>query len=329
MQLRRTASRAVVVTQAMALVVVLAVAVTPAAAATKPGTGPVAAPTATPPVPTSAGVGEIESLASPTQTVTRNANGTTTVKVTSTKSRYKDSSGVWRDIDLTLVPQADGSLGAKASDGTTPQIATEVAGTASMVSAPTPAGPITLVHPGGAPAITPHLAGPAAVFPKAVAGRDLQVQLRPDGFEESLLLATRAALAAPGGAGAAGSYTETFTLPVGVTARPAPNGVEFDNSTGGVVATYGGGSAQDSKIDPRSGDPASSPVTTTLVGQVGAVATVHVAADAAWLADPARVFPVSVDPTFTATTSSEASTTTPTPTPRTRLLPRAPTTPTS
>lgn len=66
MPLRRTASRAVVVTQAMALVVVLAVAVTPAAAATKTGTGPVAAPTATPPVPTSARVGEIESLGSPT-----------------------------------------------------------------------------------------------------------------------------------------------------------------------------------------------------------------------------------------------------------------------
>lgn len=306
MPLRRTASRAVVVTQAMALIVVLAVAVTPAAAATN-ATDPVAAPSAAPVLPTPAGVGEIESLGSPTQTVTRNANGTTTVKVTSTKSRYKDPSGVWRDIDLTLVPQADGSLGAKASDGSLPRIANTSAGSAGSVSAPTPAGTITLAHPGATPAIIPRLAGPAAVFPKAVAGRDLQVQLRPDGFEESLLLATPAALAVPGGAGAAGSYTETFTLPAGVTARPAPTGVEFVNDTGTVIATYGGGSANDSKIDPRSGDPASSPVTTTLVGQVGAVATVHVAVDAAWLAEPARVFPVSVDPTFTATTSSEAS----------------------
>ncbi len=255
----------------------------------------------------SAPVGEIQALGSPTQTVTRNADGTTTVKITPGKSRFKDPSGVWRDLDLTLVPGPDGLLVANAGDGGLPRIAKATNGAAGLVSAPTKAGMITSAHPGTAAGVVPRLAGPSATFAKADAGRDVQVQLRPDGFEESLVLTSPAALTVPGGAGAAGSYTETFTVPTGVTARQAPTGVEFVDTTGKVVASYGGGSAQDSKIDPRSGDAASSPVATTLVGQSGAVATVRVAANPAWLADPVRVFPITVDPTFTADTSSEGA----------------------
>lgn len=281
----------------------------PASAAT-PGTTPTplpapAAAPASPGVAAAAPVGEITALGSPTRTVTKNADGTTTVKITPTKSRYKDPAGVWRDLDLTLVPKPDGSLGAKAADNSVPRIAKATTGKAGLVSAPTVAGPIVLAHLDTTPGLAPRLAGAKATFGKATAGRDVQVQLRPDGFEESLLLASAAALAVPGGAAAAGSDTETFTLPAGVTARQAKTGVEFLDRTGAVIASYGGGSAQDSKIDPRSGDPASSPVTTTLVGQPGVVATVHVAADPAWLADPARVFPITVDPTFAADTSSE------------------------
>jgi len=246
-------------------------------------------------------------LGSPTRTVTKNADGTTTVKITPTKSRYKDPAGVWRDLDLTLVAQPDGSLGAKGADASVPRIAKATAGTAGLVSAPTVAGPIVLAHPEVTPGLVPRLAGAAATFGKAASGRAVQVQLRPDGFEESLLLASPAALTVPGGAPAAGSYTETFTLPAGVSARQAKAGVEFVDKTGAVIASYGGGSAYDSKIDPRSGDPASSPVTTTLVDQVGVVATVHVAADPAWLTDPARMFPITVDPTFAADTSSEGA----------------------
>ena len=265
-----------------------------------------AAPAA-PVIPVSAPVGEIQAMGSPTQTVTRNADGTTTVKITPGKSRFKDPSGVWRDLDLTLVPGPDGLLGANAGDGGLPRIAKATNGAAGLVSAPTKAGMITSAHPGTAAGVVPRLAGPSATFGKADAGRDVQVQLRPDGFEESLVLASPAALTVPGGAGAAGSYTETFTVPTGVSARQAPTGVEFVDTTGRVVASYGGGSAQDSKIDPRSGDAASSPVATTLVGQSGAVATVRVAANPAWLADPVRVFPITVDPTFTADTSSEGA----------------------
>jgi len=274
------------------------------AAAPAPASPPPASPPA-PVAPATAPVGEVAALGSPTRTVTKNADGTTTVKVTPTKSRFKDPAGVWRDLDLTLVAQPDGSLGAKAGDGSIARVAKTTAGGAGLVSAPTVAGPIVLAHPDTAPGLAPRLAGAAATFGKATAGRDVQVQLRPDGFEESLLLANPAALTVPGGAAAAGSYTETFTLPAGVSARQAKAGVEFVDKTGAVIASYGGGSAQDSKVDPRSGDPASSPVATTLVGQVGVLATVHVAVDPAWLADPARVFPITVDPTFAADTSSE------------------------
>ncbi|WP_163573761.1 hypothetical protein [Fodinicola feengrottensis] len=86
----------------------------------------------------------------------------------------------------------------------------------------------------------------------------------------------------------------------GVTARqPAPNGtIELVDKTGKTVARIPAGFASDAKIDPRSGEGATTyALTTTLVTTSGGGQAIQVGLDEHWLRDPARVFPVTVDPT--------------------------------
>jgi YD repeat-containing protein len=129
-------------------------------------------------------------------------------------------------------------------------------------------------------------------YPEALpGGRSLQLQVQGDRVKEAVVLPEPAvALAFP-------SYRDVFTVPAGASARQGARGVEFVDARGALVAVFGGGHAFDSSRD-AAGEPATSPVSTTLVGQTGRSVTVSVGVDPAWLADPARVFPATVDPDF-------------------------------
>ncbi len=119
-------------------------------------------------------------------------------------------------------------------------------------------------------------------------GRDVEVTLGPTGFKEAVVLPT---LPAPA------SYLDEFVLPPGVTARPSRVGVDFLDRRGQTVASFGGGIAFDA-ADTASGDGAETSVTTRLVSQKANVAVVEVEVDPAWLADPARQAPVTIDPGY-------------------------------
>lgn len=53
---------------------------------------------------------EVESLRSETSQTFANPDGTMTTKATSAPTRFKDDQGAWKNIDLTLEEQADGSV---------------------------------------------------------------------------------------------------------------------------------------------------------------------------------------------------------------------------
>jgi hypothetical protein len=55
---------------------------------------------------------------------------------------------------------------------------------------------------------------------------------------------------------------------------------------------------QDSNVDPHSGDPASSNAVTYNLSTLGGKTVLTVSVDESWLADPSRVYPVYIDPTF-------------------------------
>lgn len=91
-----------------------------------------------------------------------------------------------------------------------------------------------------------------------------------------------------------------LALDAGLTPRFAPSGgVLIVDGAGAEVASVATPLMWDSKADPASGDPgAYGPVVVTLGGDAGHGWTLVLSADASWLAAKERVYPVSVDPTF-------------------------------
>jgi hypothetical protein len=76
--------------------------------------------------------------------------------------------------------------------------------------------------------------------------------------------------------------------------------VRLVDANGLTIGSYGGGFAQDA-----AGERAQ--VVTSLVGQQGGTVEVRESVDASWWADPARVFPVTVDPIFVAQTTASGA----------------------
>ncbi len=220
-----------------------------------------------------------------------NPDGTMTSVVSPVPVRYQDGAGAWHDIDLTLAGQLDGSVAARAAVPG-PHLARSADGPLHI---PTSAGDIIAVHPGASKA-TAVLSANRASYSRGLGSRDLSESVLVHGVEEGAVLHSAADPA---------SYTVTFTLPVGVTAKSVPNyGVAFDDAAGKQLLAYGGGFTHDANPSTSYPDGAQTDTVTTLVGQSGTTATVNVSFDPGWLADPARVFPVTIDPSYYTNTSS-------------------------
>lgn len=257
---------------------------------------------------------EVPSLTTATQQTVANPDGTFTTSVSARPVRYRDSAGNWRSLSLAL-PGSGARRAASAAGPWAARVADQGGAIDGLVQSG-PAGSQFSWSPSGMANVAIAAAGSSssATYPQALSGgRDVVEQVTADGAEESVVVPTRAALGS-----ATGAYRDVFTVPAGVTGRQAKAlgdgsspGVEFVNSTGAVVASFGGGSAADSSgslglpggVGPADREPARSPVITRLIGQSGSQVTVEVGAPAAWLADPARVFPVTIDPHMTAGTS--------------------------
>lgn len=142
------------------------------------------------------------------------------------------------------------------------------------------------------------VAGDTARFRAALsAGRDLTVRPTVTGFETSVVLADRSAPP---------MWQEQLVLPAGVTARQGPGGIEVVDGAATVVATYDHGVAYDASLS-RTGPIGTTPALVRLVAQQAGVATVEIAAGAAWAASPERVAPITIDPTFSVLASNTAS----------------------
>jgi YD repeat-containing protein len=226
----------------------------------------------------------IDAETTPTKAVFANPDGTKTAKISQAPVRFKDGAGKWVDFDLGLVSRPDGRLGAKAA----PQAATlNTRADGAVATVQTSAGPVSLRHPGAAPAAA-AMGTLDATYAKALSGgRDLKVVLTPDGFEESVILPD---------ATAAASYRDEIVLPAGVTVRNAKAGIEVVDKTGTVVSSFGNGFAFDAATPTGAVGAA---VSVTVVSQTGTVATVEVAiSDPTWLGAPERSFPATIDPTW-------------------------------
>ncbi|NMM22186.1 MAG: DNRLRE domain-containing protein, partial [Phycicoccus sp.] len=145
----------------------------------------------------------------------------------------------------------------------------------------------------------PTLAGNRATYAEVQPGVDLAVDALRTGYEQFLIIKTPAALAALSGGGAVVSWS----LPVktrGLTSRAEADGsVSFVDAKNVVASRLAAPKAWDAGVDPRSGEHTSTaPVKLTVAQKGKGKAVITLTPDQGWLTDPARVFPITIDPTY-------------------------------
>lgn len=222
-----------------------------------------------------------------------NPDGSRTAQVSQTPVNYRSSNGDWLPVDATLVdgpggrlrPSAHGlaiSMARSARDSALVQVGTD---------------PATSVSFGldGAGDVKASVKGARAVFAGVQSGVDLVEQPTGEGVKELLVLS---------GPNAPTQWTFPLTLK-GLTAKAAKDGsIDLVNHTGQAALRIPRGVMWDSHALPDGGPVTSDAVTYQLVPRAGGGTALHVSIDPAWLTAKDRVFPVTVDPSVTATLSS-------------------------
>lgn len=228
-----------------------------------------------------------------------NADGSTTIRHYTGRHNFKGDDGTWKPIDTRLTEDTDGRLQQRANS-----LDVEFAPDAAdqqLASVDFGSGRSLAYALRGALKAEPTVAANGTVTYAGVLP-DTDVELVPlaEGFKENIVLRS---------ADAANSWV--FPLDVkGLTPRIAADGdVEFTDADGKVTATIPHAYMEDSKVDPRSGDAAQSRAVRYELTTVDGEPALRMTADRAWLDDPERVYPVTVDPTVTASNSTYAQNT--------------------
>lgn len=217
----------------------------------------------------------------------RNPDGTWTAKVSTRPVNYQASDGTWRPVDSTLVSAGKGRWRNRA-DQQTVSLAARASGQ-DVVLLDLGQGRRFGFGVGGAQAVEGKVEGNSITYADVRPGADLQLDVLDGGsVKEQIILRSPDAPA-------------EWEFPLraeGLTPRLAADGsVELVDTAGQVAGRIPHGFMVDSKVDPRSGDPARSDAVTYALEQRDGAWLLKVSADRAWLADPERQFPVVVDPT--------------------------------
>ncbi|GHJ47278.1 hypothetical protein Cs7R123_46200 [Catellatospora sp. TT07R-123] len=219
-------------------------------------------------------------------TAYRNADGSFTRRLFTGPVNYRAGDGTWTPIDTKLAKRGDGRLHVAANTVDTSIAAQTTPGTA-WVTLPLAADQSVGFWLDGAASVQPTIEGSTALYRDVLPYTDAELAATPTVVKDTLIL--RSPLAA-----------NSWLFPLqtkGLTPRiGADGGVEFTDSTGVVRAGIRPGHMEDSYVRLPSGDRSSSDeVTYTLEDHAGGYA-LRVTASRQWLSDPARVYPVRVDP---------------------------------
>jgi RHS repeat-associated protein len=221
-------------------------------------------------------------------TVFQNANTTKTVFAYNGPVHYKDALGLWQDVDQTLVQdRVDGTYKPKAVG-----VGLTLAANAANASLATLA--VDGAHSVGyrldsAASSAAWVGGAKAQYFDVRPATDLELVALANGVKETLVLKTPSA-------------PTTFTFPLslnGVTASVDADGnVVYTDSAGVEWGRTPHGSMHDSLLDATTtGEGAYSEGVTYSLVPFGAGVALRMTLDTTWLNDPARVYPIRVDPT--------------------------------
>ncbi|MDQ0795939.1 LamG-like jellyroll fold domain-containing protein [Streptomyces sp. B1I3] len=223
-----------------------------------------------------------------------NADGSTTVRHYASRSNFKAADGTWKPIDTDLTRDEDGRL-QQSANSLDVEFAPDAADQ-QLASVDFGAGRSLAYALRGANKATPTVdEDNTATYADVLPETDLLLSPLTEGFKERLVLRS---------ADAPNSWL--FPLDVkGLTPRVTDTGdVEFTDADGEVTATIPHAFMEDSEVDPRSGDATLSRALTYELTTADGRPALRLTADRGWLDDPARVYPVTVDPTVAASNST-------------------------
>ncbi|WP_170285257.1 DNRLRE domain-containing protein [Micromonospora palomenae] len=218
------------------------------------------------------------------------SDGRTQAEISMVPLHYKDAKGKFQTIDTTVRPARDKGY----VQGNRTNTFTSLFGDSSdeLARFEKDGRVIELGLAGAAKSVTPKVSGSTVTYPGLAGGADVVYDVTSTALKEKIVLHR-----AP-----TGPVSYTFTLDTaGLTAQQRADGsIAFVPRGGGEPAfvmpapfMY---DAKDDKASPH-GKVWSDKVTQR-VQQMYGQTSVTVSADAGWLADPARVYPVVIDPTI-------------------------------
>jgi len=250
---------------------------------------------------------DVPALTTETTTVKANPDGTFTAEIHGGPTRFKDASGGWRTVDLTLEARADGTVAPRAHPRGLVLSGAAGAGEHALATLGVDGKSITLGWDGVLP--QPTLSGTIATYANVLPNIDLQVQVTRTGFEQLLVVKDRAAVA----------LVAEVRMPLGVeglSSRPADGGgLEFTDGAGEVVASVPAARMWDAKVSAQTGEHGNQALVQVRVDDTATVQTqtaqtesvdgvpgstdLVVVPDAGFLADASTAFPVTIDPGVT------------------------------
>jgi RHS repeat-associated protein len=217
----------------------------------------------------------------------KNADGSYTRRIFQDPVNYQTSSGSWAPIDETLVKGSGGRWREKANSVGASFAAAgndQVLGTLATADGAESAS-FSLAGAVGVKGVT---SGSSVTYPGILPGTDVTETATATGISESLTLHS---------ANVATSWIFPLTL-TGLTASLNGGSVDLTDSSGKVVWVIPPAVARSGPVDLAKPDSqASSVLAYRLVSYHGGLA-LEMTLDSSWLDAPGRVFPVTIDPTF-------------------------------
>ncbi|MEU6194565.1 LamG-like jellyroll fold domain-containing protein [Streptomyces sp. NPDC047061] len=221
-----------------------------------------------------------------TESVYRNADGSTTREMYTSPVNYQVGKGRWAPIDVDVRAGPGGRWYEKANSvavdfgakGTDSALASLADGNGHRIA---------YALQGAAP-VKGTADGSTVTYHSVLADTDLALSPTATGVKESVVLDS---------ADADNTWTFPLTLK-GLTPVQQQNGwTDLRDSAGRTVERIPPAYAFDSKVNPRSGDPATTHDVTTKLVRTDSGYALRITLDKGWLHSAKRVFPVTVDPT--------------------------------
>jgi RHS repeat-associated protein len=219
-------------------------------------------------------------------TVFDNPDGTQTLRVYQGDAFVEDENGALVPVDATLERDGNGRW--------MPEAAADVsfapaANDSDIIRFNAGEGAISYGMTGAAP-VTATAEGHQVTYPEILPATDLRFTVAGWGAKADIILDD---------ASAAVTWTFPLTLDaVSVEVDKASGAVLFRNDEGEAVAAVPAGFAEDSDVDPASGEGDRTYDLEYSIVQAAEGPALRVALDEDWFTDPDRVFPVTVDPTL-------------------------------